>query len=118
MTATNLVGYFTSLPNGANIVEYVFAFDVALQGYAIISILFALLIVGVIALYFWSQDFVASSLNYLYTVTVIGFLMTLIRSSVFTDLDGNPLRLLSFSKWTIFLVLTVLVAIYDRVSDQ
>lgn len=113
-----LMGNFTSLPANSNVVEYVFAFDNALKGYAIITMLLAILIVMAGGIYLWKGDFIDSSLFATFNMTFVAFLFTLIKSKVFMDGTGAYLRLLSFEKFTLFVVILVLLAIYKRVSDQ
>lgn len=117
MTATNLMQNITQIDSGNNAVEYIFAIDVVLNNYFIISILFALLVILIISSYFWSKDLVMSLVGANFTISVSAFITTLIRSEIYLNSSGDPLRLLSFEKFTIFLILLVLSVIYSRVDD-
>ena len=44
----SLMSNFTSIPSGGNVVEYLFAFDHALNGYAVFTLLLAMIIVVVL----------------------------------------------------------------------
>lgn len=113
----SLMGNFTILPPNSNVVEYVFAFDQALRGYAIITILLAITIVMASLIFLWKGDFIDSSLFAFFNMMFVSFIFTLIKSHVFMDATGKYLRLLSFEKFTLFVVIVVLLAIYKRVSD-
>lgn len=112
-----MINNLTQIPSNSPTVEYVFAFDAMLKNYAMFTILLAILIVFMVAIYYWRQDFVFAFKNSVYIVTFGSFVMTLIKSSIF--LDGvNPARLLGFEKFTFFLILLVLAVFYEQVSEK
>lgn len=109
---------FTQLPANKDVIEYIFAFDHALGGWMVFSILLALMVVYSSAIYYWKQDFTASHVYGNYMILFVAFLFTLVRSEYFVDASGDPLRLLSFAKFSFFLVILILATIYKVVSDQ
>lgn len=118
MTATNLTTSLLSVTSSNNVIEYIFAIDNGLNNYMIISFLFAIFIILVLSIFFWSRNLSMALLTSSITITITAFISTLIRSEIYTNLEGNPLRLLSFEKFTIFLIILVLSSIYSRVADE
>lgn len=112
-----IIDYFTMIPAGSSVVEYFFAFDFAMRNIGIFVVLLAILLVMMGMIYLWKQDFVDSTMYSTFFVTFMGFICTFIRSDVFTDVSGSPSRLLGFEKFSFFVVILVLIAIYKRVSD-
>jgi len=113
-----IISNFTSIPSNASITEYVFAFNNSLNNYAVFSILIAILIVLTVAILFWRDDFIFAVKNATYLVAFGSFLLTLVKSDLFFDSNGDPLRLVSFVQFTFFLVILSLVVFYEQVSEK
>jgi hypothetical protein len=115
---TDIMSNFTSIPVNASVVEYVFAFDNSLANLPMFMFLLGIMLVIAGGVYLWKRDFVDSFLFGCFISLFSGFLMTLIRSEVFVDASGDPLRLLSFNRLIFFIVVLGLLALYKKVSDR
>lgn len=111
-----IINNITQIPPNSAVVEYVFAFDFMLGNYAMFSILLALLIVMIMGIYYWRQDFIFALTNSSYTITIAAFIMVLIKSDVFT-IDGNAAHLLTIPKFTFFLFIMIGSVFYEKVSS-
>jgi hypothetical protein len=112
-----IIANFTQIPTNSSVVEYAFAFNNAMGGYAVISVLLALLVVMIMGFYYWNQDFVFCAKNSLYLITFSAFVLTLIKSEIYLEPSGDPQRLFNFAGFSFFLILLVLLVYYEQVSE-
>lgn len=101
---------FTSLTLNSSFIDYVYAFDNALNHWFIFPVLLACLLVIISGIYILTNDFIAATVFGLTIISITSFFLTLIQNDA-------GIRLLSFNKLSIFVVLLALSVIYKKISD-
>lgn len=102
-----------SFLNVSSIAGFIYVFDQSLGGWAVVSILFALVVVlsGAFRSFGgFDGDWISSIMNALYIVTVFALFLFL------TKFDG--VRLLNLGKLSIFLALCGLSILYKKMTES